>query len=88
MATTLSNTLNMHSVPQQLALAEAAVEKDTLDLSGIIQCDSAGVAMLLELSRRWQAKGLKLRFIGAPPQLLQLTRFFELDEALGLVGST
>ena len=87
MPTALSGTLTMQSVPDQLKLADRLIGDGVVDLSGITQADSAGVAFLLELSRRAAAQGRKLRFIGAPLQLLELSRFFELEEALDLKGT-
>ena len=53
-----------------------------LDLSGVSNADSAGLALLLELSRRSKAKGLHLSIRGANEQIMQLARFFGLDQIL------
>ena len=74
----------MQSVPVQLAKAEAAIVGENLSLKEIGHCDSAGVALLLELSRRWKSKGLKLKISSAPQQLYDLVQFFELGDILDL----
>ena len=84
----LTGTLTMQSVPEQLKRSASLISGGVLDLSGITQADSAGVAFLLELTRRAASKGGSIRFTGAPKQLLELTRFFELDEAIDLREGT
>lgn len=53
-----------------------------LDLSGVRRIDSAGAALLLELSRRAQARGGSLTLTNANAQVLGLLRFFKLDGLL------
>jgi phospholipid transport system transporter-binding protein len=54
----------------------------------VTQADSAGLALLLELSRRARARGLTLRLKSPPQQLSDLIRFFGLDEVLHLEPSS
>lgn len=74
----------MASVPDRLAEADALARAGTLDLSGISHADSAGLAFLLELTRRARASGTPLKLIGLPPQLRSLVSFFELEPLLPL----
>ncbi|MES2683547.1 MAG: STAS domain-containing protein [Pseudomonadota bacterium] len=55
-----------------------------IDLAGVSEADSAGLALLLELRRRCRAAKLTLRLQSAPPQLLALATFFGLGEILAL----
>jgi len=79
---TLQGELNFARVPQLLAQAHALGIGGVLDLSGVSNADSAGLALLLELSRRSKAKGLHLSIRGANEQIVQLARFFGLDQIL------
>lgn len=51
-----------------------------LELGGVTRCDSAGLALLLELSRRARQKGVELRLLNAPTQLHELLDFYRLNE--------
>ena len=79
---TLQGELNFARVPQLLAQAEALGATGVLDLSGVSNADSAGLALLLEVSRRSKAKGRQLSIRGANEQIAQLARFFGLDQIL------
>ena len=78
----LQGELNFARVPQLLAQAQALGIGGVLDLGGVSNADSAGLALLLELSRRSKAKGLHLSIRGANEQIVQLARFFGLDQIL------
>ena len=78
----LQGELNFTRVPQLLAQAEALGVDGTLDLGGVSNADSAGLALLLELSRRSKARGKHLSIRGANEQIIQLARFFGLDKIL------
>jgi phospholipid transport system transporter-binding protein len=84
MSRRLEGELSLASVPGRLAEADALARAGTLDLSGIRHADSAGLAFMLELTRRARAAGSPLQFSSLPPQLLSLVRFFELDTVLPL----
>ncbi|HZR38049.1 MAG TPA: STAS domain-containing protein [Nevskia sp.] len=77
---TLEGELSFAQVPQLLRQAEALVAGGSLDLSRVSRADSAGLALLLELSRRSRSRPLAIR--GANEQVLQLSRFFGLDKIL------
>lgn len=55
-----------------------------IDLGGVTRCDSAGLALLLELSRRCRASGAQLQLSNAPAQLRKLLSFYRLDELVTL----
>lgn len=76
----LEGELSFAQVPQQLRQAEALIAGGSLDLSRVSRADSAGLALLLELSRRSRSRPLVIR--GANEQVLQLSRFFGLDKIL------
>lgn len=70
------------------ALAHGAAEGSAplvLDLSGVTRADSAGLALLLELTRMALARGGTLQIEKSPPQLRKLAEFFGLDELLAFV---
>ncbi|MDP3857891.1 MAG: STAS domain-containing protein [Stagnimonas sp.] len=83
----LEGELSLKTVPLRLAEADAIVAAGQLDLSGISQADSAGLAFLLELTRRARAAGTPLRLLNPPPQLASLVHFFDLDTMLSLPGT-
>ncbi len=76
--------LTLTQMPQWLTQADRLAGSAQIDLAAITRADSAGLAYLLELKRRAQARGAPLSLIGAPPQLRQIASFFELDTILGL----
>ena len=78
----LQGELNFARVPQLLAQTQALGVGGVLDLAGVSNADSAGLALLLELSRRSKAKGLHLSIRGANEQIVQLARFFGLEQIL------
>jgi len=57
-----------------------------LDLSGVTRVDSAGLSLLLELTRLARAQHRELRFTGAPEPLQRLAGFFGLSEVLPLAN--
>ncbi len=78
----LQGPLGFAQVPQLLPQAESLGAGGVLDLSGVDQVDSAGLALLLELSRRCKAKGGNLKIRGARPQVVRLAQFFGIDQIL------
>ncbi len=73
-----------HGAPAVLAQAEAYAAAGEIDMAGIQRIDSAGLALMLELTRRAQRRGASLRFGNAPAQLAMLANFFELEGILTL----
>lgn len=80
----LAGDLSFASVSATLAQADELIADGRLDLSGIRRVDSAGVALLLELTRRARRAGKPLRLGGISPPLLALLQFFGVDAALDL----
>ncbi len=80
----LTGELSFASVPRLLAQADSLAAEGRLDLSGVSKADSAGVAFLLELTRRAKRAGRSVTFTGAPAQVRDLIRFFDLESALQL----
>ena len=76
---TLEGELSFAQVPRQLRLAESLVAGGSLDLSQVTRADSAGLALLLELTRRSRGS---LTIRGANEQVRQLAGFFGLDKIL------
>lgn len=62
----------------------AAAGTQEIDLGGVTRCDSAGLSLLLELSRRARAKGAQLKVLNAPAQLRELLDFYRLNELFTL----
>ncbi|MDR3419601.1 MAG: STAS domain-containing protein [Nevskia sp.] len=78
----LEGELSFATVPQLLRQADALLAGGILDLSRVTRVDSAGLALLLELSRRSKSRGARLGIRGADPQILRLAGFFGLDQVL------
>lgn len=81
---TLPSTLSFSTVPAVLAQADDMIAAGTLDLGGVTRADSAGISLLLELSRRAQKRGVQLKITGAGEQVHSLLKFFDLDALLTL----
>lgn len=78
----LGDSLDLDSVPALMPRADQLAGAGTLDLSGVAQVDSAGIAFLLELQRRARRQGRTLEFSGAGNRIRQLAVFFEVDSLL------
>jgi phospholipid transport system transporter-binding protein len=59
--------------------AHPAVE---LDLSGVTDADSAGLAVLLAWIERARRRGHQLRYVGIPPQLAGIARITDVEPLL------
>jgi phospholipid transport system transporter-binding protein len=88
MALALSGELSFATATEQLERGRAALADGAgtleLDLSGITRSDSAGLALLLELTRLARVRGRELRVSGAPEQLRRLAEFFGVATLLSL----
>ncbi|GAC1628778.1 MAG: hypothetical protein NVS9B10_19050 [Nevskia sp.] len=82
MAAALEGELTFARMPALLPQADALLGSPRLSLAGVTRADSAGLAFLLELTRRGRSRGLELGFSSAPPQVLELARFFGLESSL------
>lgn len=78
----LSGELTVETVAGLMDRADELAAAGTVDLSQVSRADSAGVAFLLELTRRARRSGKALIITGATPQLQRLVAFFELESAL------
>lgn len=83
----LEGELTFGTVPALLARADELAGQPSLDLAAVARVDSAGLAFLLELTRRARRRGSQLRFAGMQPQIRELIRFFDLESALNLDGA-
>lgn len=54
----------------------------TIDLGGVTRADSAGLAMLVEWTRRARVNGQGIRFTNLPEQMLAIARVSGLDNML------
>lgn len=88
--TALSGELSFATAEAVLAQAQAALADGAgpleLDLAGVTRTDSAGLALLLELTRGARARQREIRFSHAPEQLRRLAEFFGLSELLALTA--
>lgn len=75
-------SLGFANARELLGQAEQIVAAGEIDLSAVQRVDSAGVSLLLELSRRAASAGKPLRLRGAPEQLRGLSAFFGVDSLL------
>jgi phospholipid transport system transporter-binding protein len=85
----LSGALSFDSVAAVWPLAErmlaASLPGTTLeiDLAGVRQVDSAGLALLVGWQGRARAEGLTLRYAGVPERLMAIARISEAESFLG-----
>jgi phospholipid transport system transporter-binding protein len=84
MASKLTGELSFATANKLLADADGLISAEILDLSSVTRCDSAGIALLLELQKRAQRTGRKLQFSGVSPQLKQLIHSYALNGILAL----
>lgn len=80
----MEGELSFESVPGLLRQADALAASGAIDLGRVTRVDSAGVAFLLELTRRAQTTGRELRLVNAGPELRSLLEFLEIDGVLKL----
>jgi phospholipid transport system transporter-binding protein len=59
-----------------------------VDLGGVTQSDSAGLALLLEWLRLARKAGHQIRFEEVPEQIMALARISEVDDLLSENGSS
>ena len=83
----LGNELTFHTVNQHLVDLHAALVTHTdvtvvLDLEAVTACDSAGLALLIDM-KRWCAKQKKkLYLMSVPPLIVVLAQFCGVDDLL------
>jgi phospholipid transport system transporter-binding protein len=87
----LTGELTFGTVPELWRSSTDTFSNDTavrLDLAGISRVDSAGIAMLIELTRLVRNRGGKISLEHAPPQLLAIATVSGLDEVLPFVHAS
>ncbi len=77
---TIDGELNFARMPELMKRADGIAASGQLDAAGITRVDSAGLAFLLELTRRARARGSNFVIRNAKPSLVSLATFF------GLIG--
>lgn len=81
----LRGALNIDAVPGLWARSNGELEdvpELTIDLSGVERADSAGLALLIEWTRRARENGQDIRFTHLPDQMLAIARVSGLDTML------
>ncbi len=58
---------------------QSTIESITVDLSQITDCNSAGLSLMLEMSREAQANNIKLQFENLPETLLTIAKAYGVD---------
>jgi len=84
----LGGELSFATVSQFLQRSDELLDGGVLDMSKVTRADSAGLALLLELTRRQRAKGSQLKLVGAQEKIVRLAEFFGLDEVLHFETAT
>lgn len=86
MIESLAGELDFAHVPAALEKVDRALAAGggelTVDLAGVTRADSAGLALLLEVTRRARARERALSFTGMPVQLRKLAEFFGIADLL------
>lgn len=83
----LTGGLGFSQVDKVLGNTQAFIAGDTLDLSKVTSIDSAGVSLLLELTRRARTAGRTLVIRGASRRIRELITFFRVSELLNFEGA-
>ena len=81
----LTGELSFATVPELWRSGGDALGKDAavrLDLGGITRVDSAGIALLIELTRAVRSRGGEIVLEHAPPQLMAIAKVSGLGEVL------
>ncbi|MFJ3922942.1 STAS domain-containing protein [Streptomyces sp. NPDC090022] len=87
----LAGELDFHTAgqvePRLQELAESDCRTLVLDLRGLSFCDSAGIDLLIRLSRRCRLAGTRLLLCDVPPLVAKSMRVLGADRDLVLVAS-
>ncbi len=81
---TISGELTLARVPALLRELKALAAAGVIDLAGVTRVDSAGLALLLELTRRASVQDRSIEWRNAPPALASLATFFGVSGMLHL----
>jgi len=85
-AARIEGVLGFSGVDAVLARAPEILAAGVLDLAAVSTIDSAGVSLLLELTRRAQAADRPLMIRGASAQVRALVAFFKVEPLLRFDG--
>jgi len=81
----VSGDLTFATVPVLLERSEAVARGPlVVDLGAVGHADSAGLALLVEWSRRARAVGHELSYVNLPEQLVRLVRVSGLEQIFAL----
>jgi ABC-type transporter Mla MlaB component len=80
----LEGELTFASVREWLPRADEFACSGRIDLARVTRVDSAGAALLLELTRRAEHDGRELVFANAGQPLRSLLEFLQIDDVLKL----
>lgn len=80
----LGENLLFADVPRVLGHADALAAQGGVSLAGVRRFDSAGAALLLELTRRARARGTRFVIRECPAQVRALLEFFSVSALLDL----
>lgn len=90
----ISGALSFDTVIELLSQGTSLLEKGlleqgdtTIDLTGVTQADSAGLALLIEWLRQARQRGGRLRYTGVPRQLQALAGISDVESLLGVSTS-
>lgn len=80
----LTGALDFESVPALFQRTDALLANGPveLDLSGVEQANSAGVALLLEWRRQAHRRGIELRLSGLPEPVRRVARLSDVEPLL------
>ena len=82
----LSGVLDAFTAPGVLEQSQLRFREPhiTLDMSGVVESDSAGLALLIEWLRTTAQRGQKIEFQHIPAQILALARISEVEHLFSL----
>lgn len=87
---TVAGPLTFASVPaeQERSLERFASPPGKLDLAGVEDIDSAGIALVIEWARRARLAGADMRLVNVPAGMTALARTTGLNELLNIDSSS
>jgi len=76
------NTVNDHLTQLHMALSAKPASFVVLDLQGITACDSAGLALLIEMKRWCKKQEKSLQIVDIPADVVVLAQFCGVEDLL------
>lgn len=86
MSEPLQGPLHFSTVTPWFGRVSELAAMGSIDLAAVTHCDSAGVALLIELQRSARSSGRSLSFTNMPKQLRELAEFFGVAAMLGIAA--